>query len=111
MTAVSLAAIRDAIDEAGRTDTATFARRARNAIAQAVVGEALAHDEPEPPAHDPPVDELRRHVGADLADRLAALYAGDRDWTSHAIEALAPLNALARQTGTTCTDPRPRRRT
>lgn len=97
MTAVSLDGIRLAIDEAPRIDTPTFARRTRNAIAQAVVGEALAHREPAPPAHEPPVAELRRHVGPELAERLTAVYAGGRDWTSPALDALAPLNALAKR--------------
>ncbi len=93
---VSLAALRAAIDAAPVTDAATLARRTRNAIAQAVLAESIAHEAPEPPEHDPPVAELRARLGAQLAEELAAVYAGGADWTSHAIDVLEPLHALAR---------------
>jgi len=93
---MSLDVIRDAIDEAPRSDTAAFARRVRNAIAQAVLAEALTHEQAAPPQHDPPADELTARVGPDLAAELVAVYAGGADWTSHAIDALEPLHELTR---------------
>jgi hypothetical protein len=96
MAAMSLAAVRAAIDAAPATDAATLARAARNALAQAVLAEALAHESPAPPDHAPPLSELRERLGPELAGELAAVYAGGADWTSHAIDALEPLHALAR---------------
>ncbi len=93
---MSLTAVRDAIDSCAESDTATFARRTRNAIARAFVGEALAHEAPDLPEHEPPIDELRRRLGDDLGITLAALYEGGDDWTSLAIDALEPLHELAR---------------
>ncbi len=93
---MSLDAVRDAIDSCGSTDTAAFARRTRNAIAQAILAEALAHDEPPAPDHAPP-PVLHDCVGADLGEALVAVYAGGSDWTTHAIDVLEPLNALARR--------------
>jgi len=93
---VSLVAVRDAIDSCGELDTRTFARRTRNAIAQAIVGEALVHGQEAPPPHAPPVEELHRRLGEDLGDTLAAVYRGGDDWTSRAIDVLPTLHALAR---------------
>jgi hypothetical protein len=93
---MSLAALRAAVDAAPSEDTATLARRARNALAQAVVAEALTHEAPPPPEHPPPLDALRDHLGPALAAELAAVYAGGPDWTTHAIDALEPLHALTR---------------
>jgi len=95
MCAVSLQAIREAIDTCAESDTATFARQTRNAIARAIVAEAMAHEAPAAAEHPPP--DLRPVVGPELADTLAALYAGGDDWTSRAIDALEPLHALARR--------------
>jgi hypothetical protein len=92
---MSLDAVRDAIDSCGSMDTAVFARCARNAIAQAILAEALGHTEPRAPAHAPP-PVLHDYVGVELGEQLVAVYAGGSDWTSHAIDALEPLNALAR---------------
>jgi hypothetical protein len=88
--------LRTAIESAPDLDAATFARRARNAIAQAVLAAAFAAEENlAPPEHEPPVDALRGRVGPELAEQLAAVYDGGAGWTSHAIDALAPLHALA----------------
>jgi hypothetical protein len=93
---MSLDDVRDVIDTCGSLEPAVFARRTRNAIAQAILAEALVHREQPAPVHAPPL-ELRDRVGVDLGDRLVAVYAGGSDWTSHAIDALEPLNALARR--------------
>ena len=93
---MSLAAVRAALDAAPSADTATLARRARNALAQAVLAEALSHELPAPPARRPPVESLRERLGPELAAELAAVYAGGPDWTTHAIDALEPLHALTR---------------
>jgi hypothetical protein len=93
---VSLEAVRDAIDSCTESETAAFARRTRNAIAQAILEEALAHHDEPAPDHAPPVGELRRTVGDDLGVTLAAVYEGGSEWTSRAIDALEPLHALAR---------------
>jgi len=98
---VSLDAVRSTVDRAPALDTPAFARAARNALAQAVLAEALARTQPAPPAHDPPLAALRERVGDEVAAHLAAVYAGGDGWTSHAIDALEPLHALARgRTGT-----------
>ena len=97
MTVVSLEAVREAIDACGETDRAVFARRARNALAAAILAESFAHAAPEPADHEPPVDELRSRVGDELGDALAAIYEGSGDWTSRAIDALEPLHAIARR--------------
>ena len=89
---MTLDTVRQAIDSCGDTDTAVFARRTRNAIAMAIV----ARESSTPPPHEPPVAQLREVLGDDLADHLATVYAGGEDWTTHAIDALEPLNALAR---------------
>jgi hypothetical protein len=96
MRAVSLAAVREAIDTCSDCEPSVFARRTRNAIAAAILAEALAHDEPEPAPHAPPVAELRDRIGEDLSELLAAVYEGGADWTSRAIDALEPLHAIAR---------------
>ena len=88
--------LRAAIESASDLDAAAFARRARNAIAQAVVAAAFDADETLAPATQrPPIEELRGRVGPDLAAELAAVYDGAPGWTSHAIDALQPLHALA----------------
>jgi hypothetical protein len=98
---VSLAAaaadFRAAVDAAPRVDAATFARRTRNAIAQAVLAAAFSpDDEVGGPDHAPPVDDVRVHAGEPLAAQLVELYQGCPDWTSRAIDVLEPLHALAR---------------
>ena len=93
---MSLAAVRAVLDAAPSEDTATLARRARNALAQAVLAEALAHEPPAPPERLPPLVSLQDRLGPDLAAELAAVYVGEPDWTTHAINALEPLHALAR---------------
>jgi hypothetical protein len=93
---MSLAALRAALDAAPSEETATLARRARNALAQAVLAEALAHEVAAPPEHPPPLDSLCDHLGPELAADLAAVYVGGPDWTTHAIDALEPLHALTR---------------
>ena len=91
---MSLAAVRAALDAAPSEDTATLARRTRNALAQAVLAEAFSHEAPVAAA--PPLSLLRERFGPELAEELAAVYAGGPDWTTHAIDALEPLHALAR---------------
>jgi hypothetical protein len=93
---MSLAAVRAALDAAPSADTVTLARRTRNALAQAVLAEALAHEPPAPAEHLPPLEALRDHLGPELAADLAAVYAGGPDWTAHAIDALEPLHELVR---------------
>ena len=91
---MSLQAIRETIDTCIESEPAVFARRTRNALAQAIVAEALVHESPAPADHAPP--DLSPLVGDELAETLAAVYAGGADWTSRAIAALEPLHALAR---------------
>jgi hypothetical protein len=88
--------LRAAIDSATELGSAAFARRARNALAQAVVAAAFAAEDTLSPAdHGAPMEELRGRVGPELAEELAAVYVGDVGWTSHAIDALQPLHSLA----------------
>jgi|GEM_PF-3704149 hypothetical protein len=88
--------LRAAIESAPELDAAAFARRARNAIAQAVIAAAFAAEESlAPPEHEPPLDALTGRVGSELAAELAMVYDGGAGWTSHAIDALEPLHALA----------------
>ncbi|MFZ1879170.1 MAG: hypothetical protein WAU41_03305 [Gaiellaceae bacterium] len=88
--------LRAAIDSATELDSAAFARRARNAIAQAVVAAAFAAEETlTPVGHEAPIEELCGCVGPELAADLAAVYEGGAGWTSHAIDALEPLHSLA----------------
>jgi hypothetical protein len=88
--------LRAAIDAATELDSAAFARRARNAIAQAVIAAAIAaQDTLTPVGHGAPLEELRGRVGPELAAELAAVYEGGAGWTSHAIDALEPLHSLA----------------
>jgi hypothetical protein len=94
---VSLEGIRAAIDSAPAHDTASFARQARNAIAQAVLEAARSKEPPRPPDHEPPARELHERVGPELAAELLRVYEGGADWTRHAIDALEPLHALARR--------------
>ena len=97
MAGMTLEAVREAIDACAETDRAAFARRTRNALAAAILAEALAHAAPEPPGHEPPVEELRSRVGDELGETLAAIYEGSGDWTSRAIDALEPLHEIARR--------------
>jgi hypothetical protein len=88
--------LRAALESAADLEAAAFARRARNAIAQAVVAAALDARETLAPAHHAaPVAELRDRVGPELAADLVAVYDGGPGWTSHAIDALEPLHAIA----------------
>jgi pyrroloquinoline quinone (PQQ) biosynthesis protein C len=88
--------LRAALEPDTELDAAAFARRARNAIAQAVIAAAFAAEETlAPPVREPPVDELTGRFGPRLAAELASVYVGREGWTSHAIEALEPLHALA----------------
>jgi hypothetical protein len=88
--------LRAAIDSAPDLAPAAFARRARNALAQAVVAAAFdAGETLAPPGHEAPIAELCDRVGPELAADLAAVYTGAQGWTSHAIDALEPLHALA----------------
>jgi hypothetical protein len=88
--------LRAAIDSAPDLDAAAFARRTRNAIAQAVVAAAFEAEETLAPTdRRPPLDELSGRVGPELAAELAAVYDGGAGWTSHAIDTLEPLHALA----------------
>ena len=97
MSTDALRPLRDAVDAAGSTDRAAFARAARNAVAQAILiasvspGSAIGQ-----PDHDPPETEISKLVGQELGDALTALYRGGGDWTSRAIDLLEPLNELAR---------------
>jgi hypothetical protein len=93
---MSLQAVREAIDSCPESEPVAFARRTRNALAQAILASALAREAPEPPGHAAPVDDLCRCVGDELGELLAEIYAGGDDWTSRAIDALPPLHALAR---------------
>ena len=88
--------LRAAIESAPELDVAAFARRARNAIAQAVLAAAFdAEERLAPPEREPPLDELAGRVGPELAAELAFVYDGGVGWTRHAIDALEPLHALA----------------
>ncbi len=89
---MSLDAVRSAIDSCGVSDTRTFARQTRNAIALAVV----AQRSPAPSEREAPLERLRREVGPELAELLAGVYAGGPEWTTSAIDALEPLHALVR---------------
>lgn len=91
---MSFDAVRDAIDSCPASEPAVFARRTRNALAQAILASALARDLPDPPVRAAPVDDLRRCVGDELGVLLAEIYAGGEEWTSRAIDALPPLHAL-----------------
>ncbi len=88
--------LRAAIQAAPELERSAFARRTRNAIAQAVIAASLASEEAlDPPEQGAPVEELRERVGPALAAELAAIYDGGAGWTSRAIDALEPLHALA----------------
>lgn len=88
--------LRIAVDQAGESDRASFARAARNAVAQAILAAALAPDTVVAgPEHEPPAEEMRDLLGPDLGEALTALYRGGDDWTSRAIDLLEPLNELA----------------
>ncbi|HEY6961757.1 MAG TPA: hypothetical protein VI408_07715 [Gaiellaceae bacterium] len=89
---MTLDAVRDAIDTCGEVDTAAFARRTRNAIALAIVARGDAD-----PTRRRPSDALRAELGDELAALLASVYEGNSGWTSSAIDALEPLNELARR--------------
>src|SRR2546423_7344049 len=93
----ALHAFREAVDAAAEADRVASARRARNAVAQAILAAALAPAEAvAPPDHPPPAAEVRELVGPELGDALTALYDGGAGWTSRAIDLLAPLNDAAR---------------
>jgi hypothetical protein len=92
----ALTPFRAAIDAAGETDRATFARRTRNAVAQAVLAASLGSGETSRPSRAAPADQVRAHVGEELAAELVALYEGGEGWTSRAIDVLEPLHALTR---------------
>ena len=91
---MSLEGVRRALDDAPTVDTAALARATRNAIAQAVLAEAFSHEAPAPAV--PPLTSLRERFGPELAEELAAVYAGGPGWTARAIDALEPLHALTR---------------
>jgi hypothetical protein len=88
--------LRDTVDAAVVSDRAAFARAARNAVAQAILAAALATNaDAGRPEHEPPAAEIRDLLGPDVGDALTELYRGGDDWTSRAIDLLAPLNELA----------------
>ncbi len=88
--------VRAALASADTTEGAEFARRARNAVAQAILTAALeGGDEIGPPQEPAPRDGVRAHVPPELADELLALYEGGAGWTSRAIDVLRPLHELA----------------
>ena len=89
---MTLDAVREAIDSCGEAETAVFARRTRNAIALAIVARGTAPD-----VRPAPVERLCAEVGDELGHTLAEVYAGGADWTSFAIDALEPLNRLAKR--------------
>jgi hypothetical protein len=95
----ALRPFRDTIDGASLAERASFARAARNAVAQAILATALAPEATavvDKPEHEPPEAEIRALLGANLGRELAALYRGGDDWASRAIDLLAPLNEVAR---------------
>jgi hypothetical protein len=93
----ALRPLREAIDTTPTDDRAAFARAARNAVARAILAAAMVPDAfAGPPEHEPPEREVRELLGPDVGDALTALYRGGDDWTSRAIDLLAPLNELAR---------------
>ncbi|MFL5928065.1 MAG: hypothetical protein ACJ77E_14145 [Gaiellaceae bacterium] len=90
---------RDTIDAASLAERTSFARAARNAVAQAIVASALASDATAnvaAPEHEPPEAEIRALLGADLGGEVAALYRGGDDWPTRAIDLLTPLDEVAR---------------
>jgi hypothetical protein len=88
--------LRDTVDTAPSLDRPTFARAARNAVAQAILTAALTPGAaPGHPEHEPPEAEVRELLGPDLGEALTALYRGGDDWTSRAIDLLEPLNVAA----------------
>jgi hypothetical protein len=92
----ALRPLRDTVDTAAAGDRAAFARAARNAVAQAILAAALAQDTSATlPEHEPPEAEVRDLLGPEVGDALNELYRGGDDWTSRAIDLLAPLNELA----------------
>jgi hypothetical protein len=96
MTTDALRPFREAIDSASRAERAAFARTARNGVARAILAASLSPDASAgAPEREPPEADLRALVGAEVGAELAALYRGGEDWTSRAIDLLAPLNELA----------------
>jgi hypothetical protein len=90
---------RETIDAARLEGRASFARAARNAVAQAILATALAADTAETavaPEQEPPEAEITALLGPHLGAELAALYRGGDDWASRAIDLLAPLAEAAR---------------
>jgi hypothetical protein len=99
MAADALRPFRDTIDCARLDERAAFARTARNAVARAILTASLAADAAdaavEAPEREPPEAQIRALLGAEVGAELAELYRGGDDWTSRAIDLLAPLNELA----------------
>jgi hypothetical protein len=92
----ALRPFRDTIDAASLAERAAFARAARNAVAGAILAASLASDTSvAAPEREPPEAEIRALLGAEVGAELAELYRGGEDWTSRAIDLLAPLNELA----------------
>lgn len=96
MSTDALRFLRDTVDNAPASGRVAFARATRNAVAQAILAAALAPDTVVgKPDREPPGAKVRDLLGPDLGEALAALYRGDDDWTSRAIDLLEPLNELA----------------
>jgi hypothetical protein len=96
VSADALQPLRDAIDDAGSSEPAAFARAARNAVARAILTASLAPDTAVAGAeHEPPEAEMSELLGPAVGAELAALYRGGDGWTSRAIDLLEPLNELA----------------
>jgi len=91
---------RAAIGAAGETDRTTFARRTRNALARAVLASAFGTETAvDAPAEPAPFDDVRAHVGDELASDLVELYeelAVRAGWTTQAIDVLEPLHEITR---------------
>jgi hypothetical protein len=95
----ALRPFRETIDAASLEGRASFARAARNAVAQTILAAALAADTAEtavPPEHEPRQAEITALLGPHLGAELVALYRCGDDWASRAIDLLAPLNEAAR---------------
>jgi hypothetical protein len=92
----ALRSLRDAVDTAGASDRAAFARATRNAVARAILAAALAPGTAAgQPEREPPETQVRDLLGPEVGNALTALYRGGDDWTSRAIDLLEPLNELA----------------
>jgi hypothetical protein len=96
MSSDALRPLRETIDAVSLAERASFARAARNAVAGAILAASFAPDAAAgPPEHEPPEAAIRELLGREVGSELAALYRGGEDWTSRAIDLLAPLNELA----------------